>query len=219
VLLDRSPRTASARLARLAEAGYVRSERLFAGRPPMHLITPAGLRVAGSTLEPPRVDARTYQHDVGAAWLWLAARAGTFGPLQEVVAERRLRSHDAKREPGTQPLGVRLGGVGPRGQERLHYPDLLLSTAGGRRVALELELSSKGRTRLETILVGYGSDPRIDGVVYLVDKASVARSVTEAARRLGVWSRVHLQRVRFAGPDQSAPRARTAGRAVPEFTR
>jgi hypothetical protein len=223
-LLDRSPKTASARLARLAEGGYVRSERVFVGRPPMHLITPAGLRAVGSTIEPPRLDARAYQHDVGVAWLWLAARAGTFGPLQEIIGERRMRSTDGARgwdaHPGLdrpEPLGVRLGGVGPRGQERLHYPDLLLRTADGRRVALELELSSKGRTRLETILVGYGADPRIDGVVYLVDKAPVARSVGAAARRLGVSSRVHIQRVRFAGGASPAPGARTMSRSVPEL--
>jgi hypothetical protein len=219
VLLDRSPKTASARLARLAAGGYVRSERRFVGRPPMHLIAPAGLRAVGSTIEAPRLDERAYQHDVGVAWLWLAARAGTFGPLEEIIGERRMRSQDGARDSGLdspEPLGIRLGGVGPRGQERLHYPDLLLRTADGRRVALELELSSKGRTRLETILVGYGADPRIDGVVYLVDKASVARSVGAAARRLGVSARVHIQRVRFAGATSPAQRGRTVSRAVPE---
>jgi hypothetical protein len=222
VLLHRSPETARARLGRLEASDYVRSERLFRGRPPMYLIKGPGLRAIGSTLEPPRVDLRSYQHDVGVAWLWLAARDGTFGPLGEIVGERRLRSHDAARgsaHGSPEPLGVRLGGFGPRGQERLHYPDLLLRAVDGRRVALELELSSKGRTRLETILLGYGADPRIDAVVYLVDKASVARSVTAAARRLGVSRRVHLQRVRFAGATPSARRARTIGRSVPELTR
>jgi hypothetical protein len=222
VLLDRSPDTARARLARLEAAGYLRSERLFRGRPPMYLIKRPGSRVVGSTLEPPHVDERAYQHDVGVAWLWLAARRGTFGPLHEIIAERRMRSHDGAREngPGSpEPLGVRLGGVGPRGQARLHYPDLLLRTADGRRVALELELSAKERTRLESILIGYGADPRIDGVVYLVDKASTARTVTAAARRLGVSSRVHIQRVRFAGATSPAREARAASRAVPELAR
>jgi hypothetical protein len=222
VLLDRSPGTARARLGRLGAGGYVRSERLFRGRPPMHLITSAGLRVIGSTLEPPRVDVRAYRHDVGVAWLWLAARRGTFGPLQEIIAERRMRSRDgargSHREPA-EPVGVRLGGFGPRGQERLHYPDLLLRTADGRRVALELELSPKTRARLEAILTGYGADPRIDSVVYLVDHAAVARSVTGAARRLGVSSLVHTQRVRFAGAAPAARRAPTANRAVAELGR
>jgi len=111
-------------------------------------------------------------------------------------------------------LGVRLGGLGPRGQERLHYPDLLLHTTDGRRVALELELSSKGH-RLETILAGYGADPRIDGVVYLVESAAVARSVQAAARRLGVSSLVHVQRVRLT--ERSPTEARDTGvtRAAP----
>jgi hypothetical protein len=221
VLLDRSPKTASARLGRLAAARYVRSERPFFGRPPMYLITRTGLRVVGSTLEPPDVDERTYRHDVGVAWLWLAARAGTFGPLDEIIGERRLRSHDGARrlDPDSrEPLGVRLGGFGPRGRERLHYPDLLLRTADGRRVALELELSSKERTRLESILVGYGADPRIDSVVYLVDKVSVARSVTAAARRLGVSRRVHIQRVRFAGASPPQGRGPTVSRTAPART-
>jgi hypothetical protein len=221
-LLERAAATARARLSRLESAGYIRSEALFRGKPPMYLITRPGLRVVGSEFEPPRVDVRSYTHDTGVAWLWLEARAGTFGPLNEIIAERRMRSHDGTREPDATaagPLGVRLGGFGARGEERLHYPDLLLRTADGRRVALELELSSKGRARLETILMGYGADPRIDGVVYLVDRASVARLVTEAARRLGVSSRVHVQRVRLVGAAHAgATRSPSARRALPART-
>jgi hypothetical protein len=161
---------------------------------------------------------RCYAHDVGVAWLWLAAHAGDFGPLGEIIGERRLRSRDATGESEGDRLGVRLGGVGPQGQARLHYPDLLLRTADGRRVALELELSGKSRTRLEAILVAYGADPRIDGVVYLVDTPSVARSVAAAARRLGVSSRVHIQRVRLAAASPSADRGESAGRVVPGRT-
>jgi hypothetical protein len=220
VLLDRAPDTARARLSRLESADYARSESVFRGQPPMYLITSPGLRVLGSRLARPRTDMRTYRHDVGVAWLWLAARGGTFGPLQEIVGERRLRSQDGSREPGTEPLGVRLGGFGPRGQERLHYPDLLLRTADGRRVALELELSGKERVRLEKILLGYGADPRIDGVVYLVERASVARGVTDTSRRLGVSSRVHVQRVRLAGAaPRVVERGREVSRAVPELAR
>jgi hypothetical protein len=214
-LLGRSPDTARARLARLAGAGYVRSEPVFRDQPAMYLITRAGLKVIGSAFEAPRLDMRCYEHDVGVAWLWLAARAGTFGPVSEIIAERRLRSHDAAREREGEPLGVRLGGVGPRGQERLHYPDLLLRTADGRRIALELELSSKWRPRLETILAGYGADPRIDGVVYLAASRSVARSVQAAARRLGVSSLVHLQPVRLTASNPTAAHGRARSRTAP----
>jgi hypothetical protein len=214
-LLGRSLDTARARLARLAGAGYVRSESLFRGQPTMYLITRAGLKVIGSAFEVPRLDMRCYAHDLGMAWLWLAARAGTFGPLGEIIAERRLRSHDASCEAEGDPLGVRLGGVGPRGQERLHYPDLLLRAANGRRVALELELSPKWRPRLETILAGYGADPRIDGVVYFIASHSVARSVQAAAGRLGMGSLVHLQRVRLTASNPAATRDRVRARTAP----
>jgi hypothetical protein len=221
-LLGVKAETAEARLARLVKAGYARKEPLFRTQPVMHLIARDGLRVIGSALPTPRIDVRSYEHDVGVAWLWIAARAGTFGPLREILGERRLRSHDGAPDrspdaldPPPEPLAVKLGGIGPRGGERLHYPDLLLRTADGRRIALELELSSKGRVRLEKILAGYAADPRIDGVVYLVENATVARSVQAAARRLGISSLVHVQRVRSSVSSPAAARALGTGRTAP----
>jgi hypothetical protein len=204
VLLGVTPVTAQRRLEKLADGGYARRAAVFRGRPPMHLITTTGLRAIGSTLPTPTVDLHNYEHDLGLAWLWLTARRETFGPLSEIFAERTLRSRDGAAERGTltsesherELLGVRLGGTGARGRERLHYPDLLLRTSDGRWVALELELSTKGRTRLESILAAYGADPRIAGVVYLVETPAVARVVERAARKVGVPDLIHLQRVR-----------------------
>lgn len=218
-LLGITVETAKARLAKLVSAGYVRSEPLFHKQPAMHLIARDGLKVLGSALPTPRRDVHTYEHDVGVAWLWIAARCGTFGPLQEVVGERRMRSHDGARDGGVETFAVKLGGVGPRGRKALHYPDLLLHTADGRRVALELELSSKGRVRLERILSGYAADPRVDGVVYLVQNATVARSIQAAARRLGIASLVHIQRVRSTVSNPAAALAVGAERSAPGVDR
>lgn len=225
-LLGVTPVTAQRRLDRLAGGGYARRAAVFKGRPPMHLITAAGLRALGSTLPTPSLDLHNYEHDIGLAWLWLAARRGTFGPLSEILAERTLRSRDGAADRGShagesqggesrasETLGVRLGGTGPRGRERLHYPDLLLRTADGRWVALEFELSTKGRTRLESILAGYGSDPRIAGVVYLVQSHTVARSVERAARKVGVSDLVHLRRVRLTVARPAAARPLALERA------
>jgi hypothetical protein len=211
-LLGVTPVTAQRRLDRLADAGHARRAAVFKGRPPMHLITRAGLRALGSGLPTPTPDLHNYEHDIGVAWLWIAARRGTFGQLSEILAERTLRSRDGAADRDSQPrepLGVRLGGTGPRGRERLHYPDLLLRTADGRRIALELELSSKGRTRLESILSAYGADPRIAGVVYLVQSQTVARGVERAARKVGVSDLVHLQpvRLKMARPAAARPLA------------
>jgi hypothetical protein len=214
-LLGTSVATAAKRLGKLGDAGFLRHDGVFRGEPDWHQITRRGASAVASGLAPPRApDLSHYQHDVGVAWLWLAARAGTFGPLDAVIGERRMRAHDAALERGTEPLGVRLGGVGPRGKECLHHPDLLLRTADGRRIALELELSPKSRTRLEKILAGYGADPRFDGVVYLVERPAIARSIEAAARRVGVSDLVRVQRVRGSARNGRASRAIARGHSL-----
>jgi hypothetical protein len=216
-LLGVSAAAAYARLRTLTNGGLVRREPGHIRGGACYLITGRGLAVVGSDLPRARVDWRCYEHDVGVAWLWLRARSGAFGPLREVVSERRMRSHDAGEEGREAPLAVRLGGVGPGGRERLHYPDLLVVDARGRRVALELELSSKSRTRREAILAGYGADPRIDAVVYLVaDRSGIGRAIQTSARRLGLSDRIHVQQIRLEAPGAApAPeRTRAAGRAL-----
>jgi hypothetical protein len=214
VLLGTSAAAAMTRLNRLADGGLLRRHAAFPGEPRWYQITGKGLAVIGSPLPQPRVDLRTYEHDVGVAWLWLAARSGAFGPVQEVISERRLRSRDGSREPEAEPLAVRLGGLGAHGREKLHYPDLVLRTTDGRRVALELELTPKTRTRLETILAGYGGDPRFDGVVYLIQRATVARAVQAAARRLGISEHLHIQRIRSTVSGTACATAPAAERAA-----
>jgi hypothetical protein len=198
-LLGISPSAAAARLRALSAAGFIASRRIFHHQPAAHQITRKGLRTIASSLPVPRIDLRCYQHDIDLAWLWLVAHGGAFGPLRSAVSERQMRSTDAVVARSGAPLGVRLGGVGPHGVERLHYPDLMLLAPGGQRIAVELELSAKGRTRRERILAGYGADARIDAVLYLVKDAALARSIQASARRLGISPRVHVQWARSGG--------------------
>jgi hypothetical protein len=197
-LLGTSLDATRVRLRALQRGGFVIHRRVFAGEPAACQIRRPGLQAIGSRLPPPRLNLACYRHDVGAAWLWQAARGGSFGPMQQVLAERVLRSHDRSADREGEPFGVRLGGVGPRGQERLHYPDLLLTTPRGQRIAIELELTSKGRTRRERILAGYGADSRIDAVLYLVEKGSVRRAIEASAKRMGVSDRVQVQYFQWA---------------------
>lgn len=233
-LLGVSERAAQRRLRALLTGGYMVSRRVFAGQPSCYQISRAGLAAVGSDLAPPRLDLGTYAHDVGLAWLWLAAARGAFGPVREILAERTLRSEDARAaaagracaprdaidDSSGQPYGVRLGGLGPQGRERLHYPDLLLITPDGLRVAVELELTTKGRARRDRILTGYGCDARVSAVLYLVEHAAVGRAVESSARRLGIDSLVHVQQVHESGKAQAgtaghaATRARTDSRDV-----
>jgi len=214
-LLNRSRRTASARLHALTGPGYLREVRVFDRHPPSFLITRTGLNVIGSTLPTPRMDLRGYTHDVGLAWLWLAARCGSFGGVTSIYTERRLRSRDAATNQDQRPLAIRLGGFGGDGRGRLHYPDLLLIATDGRRIALELELSWKSRGRREDILTAYAFDNRVASVVYFVEDRRLGRSIADSARRLGMSGRVHVQPVRVTGrpgvhPSVAASRVRAA---------
>lgn len=178
VLLGISPRRGSDRLRRLEQARLLQRERIFAGQPSTVTITPHGRRAIGSRLPPVQVSLTEYRHDVGVSWLWLAARDGAFGPMREIVSERELRA-------AAQPV---------RGLEQ-HRPDLLLTTAAGKRIAVELELTAKGAGRLERIMLGFAGDPGLDGVLYLVPNATLARQVERAAHRTGITDMVHVQRL------------------------
>lgn len=215
-LLGTSTGAAYARLRALCSAGFLAHEPpLFQGQPGFFQITRKGLAVIESKLRRPQIDLSCYRHDVGVAWLWLAAHSDVFGPMRDVHSERQLRSRDGTVDGRADPLGIRLGGVGPGGRERLHYPDLILDGTDGKRIAVELELSSKARHRLEGILAGYAADARVDVVVYLVDDPAVARAVRSAAARLEISPLVHVQRVSLAGGDSARSAGLAAERARP----
>ncbi len=219
VLLGVSEQSAARRLRALGKARLVLEDRPYAGHPACYQVARAGLRAIGSRLGAPKpLDRAHYRHDVGVGWLWLAARAGVWGELAALVSERTMRSQDgvAQHRPvatASGRRGVRLGGYGPSGRERLHYPDLLLVDRDGRRIAVELELSAKDRPRREKILAGYAADARIDAVLYLVDRPAVGAAITASARRVGISDLVHVQPVQWGKDAPPAGRGRTAPRA------
>lgn len=208
----------------MASAGLLRRDALFQGFSAHYRISRQGLGLIESRLPAPSRDLEI-RHDVGVAWLSLAARRGTFGPLREVISERHMRSHDGSEAHAArmtrgraQLFGVPLPGLGRGGRQRLHYPDLLLIDGDGRRIAVELELSSKGRSRRERIIGGYAADGRIDAVLYLVPDKRIAREVQAAGRRFGYEGRLQVQLARIGEgqlpdirqPTARRPRARSA---------
>ena len=211
-LLQVSPARVWPRLRWLEARGYIRREQPFGGKRSFFLITAQGLRSAGSRLRAPRFHLGAYEHDLGAAWLWLAAQAGAFGPLTRAVSERTMRSQDATAPPGGEPLAVRLPGPGAAGRARLHYPDLLLITAEGKRIAIELELSAKGATRRERILGSYAADARIDAVLYLVSNPRLGRTIARSAERMGIEHLVRVQLATLSDPPASREGERVAQR-------
>jgi hypothetical protein len=112
VLLGVSDEAAGARLRSLRAAGLLTGERFFHRQSPCWSITRKGLAAIESDLPTPRIDLRSYRHDVGLAWVWLAAERGAFGQFRDVVSERTMRSSDGARpraaateEPAAEHFG------------------------------------------------------------------------------------------------------------------
>lgn len=208
---DRSPRRVTARLQRLASGQLITHQRIFAGRPAAISITGRGLRTIESGAPAPRVDLKAYRHDIGVGWLHLAARHGVFGSLTDLRLERELRAADQRADNDGPPAGIGVGTFARGGQPSRHYPDLLMRTASGHQIAVELELSAKSTGRLRQIMRAYASDHRITAVLYLVPDAAGARRIESAARRTGIASLVHVQRL-AAGGIHGAPPPIAAGR-------
>ena len=195
VLLRVSDRTAARRLKRLHDAGLLRQDSIFHGQPGAAAITGRGLRAIGSSLKAPYLNLNEYRHDIGVAWMWLAARDGAFGKLTDMTSDRRMKAEDAATvATGGRPRwGVGLGLLGRHGSPQHHYPDLMLEQASGHRVAVELELTSKSIRRMSRILLSYASDARVDHVLYLVANGRIGGRVSQAAQRAGIGDRVHVQ--------------------------
>jgi hypothetical protein len=213
-LLGVSAGAADTRLRALTKAGYLRKDWLYHGQPPHYLVERKGLRAVGSTYAKSKIDESCYAHDVGVAWVTMAARHGVWGDAKEVISERRMRSVDASRDSQAEPMGVRLGGFGPTGKERLHYPDMVLVTPAGKRIAFELELTRKSRTRLEGIIAGYAAERRVDAVVYLVEDRTIGHQVQRAAAKYGIQDLVHVHRTRWAAGTSPAPVQRAIDRSA-----
>jgi hypothetical protein len=214
LLLGSGAEAAGRRLLTLHRAGYLDRTSIYRGEPFAHAVTRRGLGASGSRLgRPRRLDPAQYAHDVGVAWLGAAAHRGAFGATRDVVAERRMRSEDARREGAGPTHGVSRAGAGGPG---LHYPDLTVVTATGRRVAFELELHVKGRTRRERILSAYACDRRHDAVVYLVGSEADRETLQRSARRVGLDDRLRVARFTWpSGRAPGAPAQRTADRRAP----
>jgi len=123
---------------RLVEAGLIQHERVFYGRHGIYRLTVKGAKL---TELPPlaRIPLANYTHDVTLIEAYL--RLMKHDPEAQWISERHLMQDK------------HADGVGKRG----HLPDGVLVFPDGQQVAIEVELTLKGRHRLERILKGYGA--------------------------------------------------------------
>ena len=209
--------------------GYLRFARELSGP---RLLPDRAPRAGGGRQPPPRCPRRQplrvrarRRASGGCGWRRGAARSAS---SSAVISERQMRSHDGRIEPRTtQPLGVRLPGVGPRGGDRLHYPDLLLecrhrpSGRGRARADAEVTRAPRGDPRR---LRGRPADRR--GPLPGRASRSLGRAIERSAAKTGLSSLVQRADGRARPPPGRAetpdvPRARlpTRAAATPEVTR
>jgi hypothetical protein len=167
-------------------------KRVFHGAPGIYLATRTGLATVDLSLAPPRVDLRTYDHDLKLASLVVELER-EFG-AERLRTEREMRAVDTPADGRVRArprFAVPLTGAGgqlqltPVGRPRLHFPDCAVTLDADRVLAVELERTAKGGARLRRILSAYVSARYIAEVRYYVHAARVRGLVESevAARR------------------------------------
>ena len=162
-------RNAYRRLRGLVGLGLLDHRRVFHGQPGAYWATRAGLRTVGLRLPVAGVDIRTYRHDLIATDV-VAELEIEFGE-RALLTEREIRSRDSSSVEKPR-YAIRLGGQAASGRRGLHYPDLAVAGSDGRLLVVEVELTAKGRRRLDSIVAGYVRARHIAGVRYYVSAAA-----------------------------------------------
>ena len=157
--------SARATLGAAVRAGQLTRHRPLTGLPALYVLTRRGLRAAGSPeMRSTSVSPAGARHLIACAQV--AARLERRYADHQVLGERALRVHE--RLTGAPLASVVLG----RGSawQRLHRPDLVLlapALAGGRVVAVEVELTVKAPKRLAEICRAWARSRHVDGALYL----------------------------------------------------
>jgi hypothetical protein len=172
------------RIEQLCRQGLADRDRPLRDLPGVVWATPEGLAAVGlARARPPRLSLDRLAHDLAVTELLLSLRRT---PGARVRGERELR-----RGQGSPPAGVISVHAGPR-HARTHCPDLAVEF-GGRRWAVEVEFSPKGKQRLRSILSGYRGSEYRGGVVYYVREPDLAATLSRTALDCGLGARLALR--------------------------
>jgi DNA-binding MarR family transcriptional regulator len=150
-------------IKRLIKTGFLRHERVFYGQHGIYRLTRKGSRC---TELPPlaRITLANYKHDIELIEVYLKLR--DLHPEAQWISERKLKRDKY------------IDGLGKRG----HLPDGMLIFPDGKEVAIEIELTAKGKNRVEKILKWYAGEFDIKEVWYYCPPSVVAFMKANAAR-------------------------------------
>jgi hypothetical protein len=151
-------------MRRLVGNGFVRHERIFFGRHGIYYVRPKGAKYTNlPSLD--RIYNGQYDHQISIIEVYLKLRKQY--PDAHWISERKLK-HDKFYD-----------GVGKSG----HVSDGLLIFPDDRQIAIEVEMSVKGKNRIEKIFKGYGKQFTIKEVWYYC-LPSVIPVLTAAATKM-----------------------------------
>jgi hypothetical protein len=206
------PETIARLLRSLARKDLLESRRYYYADAAVWSITAAGLREGGLRLQVPKIDIRTYEHDLTCGWLCLELEREF--PAGRILTEREIRAVDGGVDEPAYCPGA-LGRAG--GFTRLHVPDVAVESRPGERpLAIEVELTPKAPRRLRSIMRLYAGAGHLAGVRYYVADARtrgpVERAIaSEEVNEFGEFAVVRtLQRI------SRQPISRRRGAAAPE---
>lgn len=166
------------RLRRLEAAGLLRREPAFRDLPFVVRVTGAGARLAACDVLPARLDAGLLRHALAVVDLSEELLADTAGA--EWTTERELRRDR-----------MRAARVDPEERQR-RTPDGLLVLPGGRRIAVELDLTPKRTRKLEQLADAYALDPAVDCVWWYLPSAASASRMRELVAERGLEHLIEL---------------------------
>lgn len=150
-------------MRRLVNHGLLIHEYILHHHHGVYRLSPEGARC---TSLPPlaRVPLATYRHDLLVVEVHLRLRLQY--PDARWISTRHLMQEKHQH------------GVGKTG----HLPDGVLILGSGEKIAIEVELTPKGKNRLERILKGYGGAFEYKEVSYYCSKLTEARTAHMVAR-------------------------------------
>ncbi len=158
----------NARLRRFEQAGLVARHSDAMGHGGTVTATHAGMTALGLPLRrPPRTDTQV-RHELALTRL-VARLERNQDATTTILTERQMRTAQAA---GAMRFSVEVPGA--RGGTAQRWPDVVV-VAEKRRLALELELTGKGTTRLRDIIAAYAAAPWFTEVRFLAGTVPVAR--------------------------------------------
>jgi len=174
------------RVAACIERGLLDRLDLLRGEPSLLRATRYGLRYAGLGLPVAAVSPGSVDH-----WLRCASTslqlAQEFG-AEHVLTERELRL--LERIEGRAIASAKVGELASGGP-RLHRPDLAVMSEAG-PIAVEVELTPKGATRLEGLIRAWRRASWVAEVRYLCEPGPTMRGVERAVQRTRAEGRVQI---------------------------